>query len=62
MSGRSTKRKRFESAKVATGVGYEMRGIFEKLTLANANQEQQAVYNLQQTNDKMAKLAEQLQD
>ena len=39
-----------------------MRGILEKLTLANANQDQEAMYKLQQTNDKMATLADQLQD
>ena len=62
MSGRSTKRMKFESAKVAANVGDKMRGILEKLTLANANQDQEAMYKLQQTNDKMATLAEQLQD
>jgi len=62
MSGRSTKRMKFESAKVAADVGNEMRGISEKLTLANANQDQEAMYKLQQTNDKIATLAEQLQD
>ena len=62
MSRRSTKRMTFESAKVAADVGDEMRGILEKLTLANANQDQEAMYKLQQTNNKMATLAEQLQD
>ena len=62
MTGRSTNRMNFESAKVAADVGNEMRGISEKLTLANANQDQDAMYKLQQTNDKMAMLAEQLED
>ena len=62
MSGRSAKRMKIESATVAADVGDEMRGILEKLTLANANQDQEAMYKLQQTNDKMATLAEQLQD
>ena len=62
ISGRSTKRMRFESANVAVNVEDEMRGILEKLTLANVNQYQEAMYKLQQTNNKMATLADQLQD
>ena len=48
--------------KSSSRLGDEMQGILEKLTLANANQDQEAMYKLQQTNDKMATLAEQLQD
>ena len=62
ISGCSSKRMKFESAKVAADIGNEMRGILEKLTLANANQDQEAMYKLQQTNNKMATLVEQLQD
>ena len=62
MSGRSTKRMKFESAKVAADVGDEMRGILEKLTLTNANQDQEAMYKLQQTSNNMTTFREQLQD